>query len=114
VQAVYRAPVAAKLRVDLAPEARVDPLDDVLELDVREGDQAASRLMANAKREALLGINVAGNPRIRLERFLSGSRLLSNQTFRDLFPSETLLSAEGLMVKHIAPLHRHQGLNRTL
>src|SRR5215813_13294950 len=36
-------------------------------------------------------------PGFRLGGFLSGSRLLSTQTFRDLFPSETVMSAGGLV-----------------
>jgi class 3 adenylate cyclase len=40
----------------------------------------------------------------RLGGFLSGSRLLSTQTFRDLFPSETVMSAGGLAVKRLALL----------
>jgi class 3 adenylate cyclase len=40
----------------------------------------------------------------RLGGFLSGSRLLSPQTFLDLFPSETVMSAGGLAVKRVAVL----------
>jgi class 3 adenylate cyclase len=43
-------------------------------------------------------------PGMRLAGFLSGSRLLSTQTFRDLFPSETVMSAGGLAVKRVALL----------
>ena len=43
-------------------------------------------------------------PGMRLAGFLSGSRLLSIQTFRDLFPSETVMSAGGLAVKRMALL----------
>jgi class 3 adenylate cyclase len=71
---------------------------------VAPGPLELSFTNATASRNALLGINVTDYPRIRLERFLSGSRLLSNQTFRDLFPSETLLGADGLTVNHIALL----------
>ena len=59
---------------------------------------------ASAKRVALLGINVPGHYEIRLERFLSGSRLLSHQTFLDLFPSETIVSGDGLGVTEMALL----------
>jgi class 3 adenylate cyclase len=59
---------------------------------------------ATAKRNALLGINVPDHFGITLKRFLSGSRLLSSQTFLDLFPSETVVSGEGLTVKNIALL----------
>lgn len=43
-------------------------------------------------------------PGFRLGGFLSGSRLLSTQTYRDLFPSETVMSAGGLAVKRLALL----------
>ena len=71
---------------------------------VAPGRLKVSFTNASAKRHTLLGINVVDYPRIRLERFLSGSRLLCHQTFLDLFPSETVVSAEGLTVRHIAVL----------
>ena len=43
-------------------------------------------------------------PGVRLAGFLSGSRLLSAQTFRDLFPSETVMSTGGLAIKRVALL----------
>jgi class 3 adenylate cyclase len=43
-------------------------------------------------------------PGVTLGNFLSGSRLLSMQTFLDLFPSETVMSSGGLAVKRIALL----------
>ena len=43
-------------------------------------------------------------PGFKLGGFLSGSRLLSTQTFLDLFPSETVMSAGGLAVKRLAVL----------
>jgi class 3 adenylate cyclase len=43
-------------------------------------------------------------PGFKLGSFLSGSRLLSTQTFLDLFPSETVMSAGGLAVKRVAVL----------
>ncbi len=58
----------------------------------------------SAKRVPLLGINVPDHYQIKLERYLSGARLLSHQTFLDLFPSETIVSAEGLGVTEIALL----------
>ena len=51
-----------------------------------------------AFKEASPGFN------FELGRFLSGSRLLSTQTFRDLFPSETVMSADGLAIKRVALL----------
>jgi class 3 adenylate cyclase len=56
--------------------------------------------LTEAEREALKGTP----PGFRLGGFLSGSRLLSTQTFRDLFPSETVMSAGGLAVKRMAVL----------
>jgi hypothetical protein len=43
-------------------------------------------------------------PGVKLGGFLSGSRLLSTQTFLDLFASETVMSAGGLAVKRVAVL----------
>ena len=54
--------------------------------------------------EAELAAYKEGPPGFRLRGFLSGSRLLSTQTFRDLFPSETVMSAGGLAVKRVALL----------
>jgi class 3 adenylate cyclase len=57
--------------------------------------------LTEAELEALKGTQ----PGFRLlGGFLSGSRLLSTQTFRDLFPSETVMSAGGLAVKRMALL----------
>ena len=54
--------------------------------------------------EAELAANRDTPPGVSLAGFLSGSRLLSTQTFRDLFPSETVISAGGLAVKRVALL----------
>ena len=54
--------------------------------------------------EAELAANKDTPPGVKLAGFLSGSRLLSTQTFRDLFPSETVMSAGGLAVKRVALL----------
>jgi len=54
--------------------------------------------------EAELAASKDTPPGVRLAGFLSGSRLLSIQTFRDLFPSETVMSAGGLAVKRMALL----------
>ena len=45
---------------------------------------------------------LAAPTRVRLGNFLSGSRLLATQTFLDLFPTETVMSAGGLAVKNVA------------
>ena len=49
--------------------------------------------------EAELAAYKKAPPGFRLGGFLSGSRPFSTQTFRDLFPSETVMSAGGLAVK---------------
>ncbi len=54
--------------------------------------------------EAELAANKDTPPGVKLAGFLSGSRLLSTQTFRDLFSSETVMSAGGLAVKRVALL----------
>lgn len=41
---------------------------------------------------------------VKLADFLSGSQLLSTQTFLDLFPSETVMSSGGLAVKRVTLL----------
>jgi hypothetical protein len=54
-------------------------------------------------------------PGFRLGGFLSGSRLLSTQTFLDLFPSETVMSAGGLAGQAGGDrVYRHQGLDGAL
>lgn len=44
------------------------------------------------------------NARMKLSNYLSGSRLLANQTFLDLFPFETAVCAGGLAIKSVALL----------
>ena len=59
---------------------------------------------ATDQRFALLVVNLPGDYTWRMKPFLSGAQLLSNQTFLDLFESETILAAEGLAVKRLALL----------
>ena len=47
--------------------------------------------------------------------FLTGKRLLTTQTFRDLFRSEVIRASEGIGVKDITlAVHRHQGFDGSL
>lgn len=43
-------------------------------------------------------------PNLKLDPFLTGNRLLSNQTFRNLFRAETLATGEGLAVRDLTLL----------
>ncbi len=56
------------------------------------------------ERFALLVVNLPGDYEWKMKPFLSGAQLLSNQTFLDLFESETIVAAEGLAVKRLALL----------
>lgn len=74
-----------------------------------EGEVAAGPVsfdFANATddRYALLVANLPGDYEWTMGPFLSAARLLSNQTFLDLFASETIVAAEGLEVKSLALL----------
>jgi class 3 adenylate cyclase len=59
---------------------------------------------ATATRYALMIVRLAGEYELRLSSFLSGADLLSSQTFRELFPAETIAVGEGLAVKRLALL----------
>jgi hypothetical protein len=67
---------------------------------------SSSRIVASAIRlsAAELSVLEGKTPGVTLGNFLSGSRLLSTQTFLDLFPSETVMSSGGLAVKRLALL----------
>jgi class 3 adenylate cyclase len=111
------------------PEFIVDPSSgnriervDITQLEARPGEKVqtvapgpltytltnatSARIIASAisisaaERSAFAGTT----PGFKLGGFLSGSRLLSTQTFLDLFPSETVMSAGGLAVKRVAVL----------
>jgi class 3 adenylate cyclase len=56
------------------------------------------------ERYALLVLNFPDDYEWTRKPFLSGAQLLSNQTFLDLFESETIVAAEGLAVKRLALL----------
>jgi class 3 adenylate cyclase len=59
---------------------------------------------ATEQRYALLVVNITNDFRLTMKPFLSGARMLSTQTFLDLFSSETIVAAEGLGVKRVALL----------
>ena len=101
--------------VDASSDNRVERVD-ITQRDGRPGEKmqtvAPGSLMYNltnaspariiasaisisaAERSAFIGTT----PGFKLGGFLSGSRLLSTQTFLDLFPSETVMSAGGLAI----------------
>lgn len=111
------------------PELIVDPLSDnrvdridITERDGRPAEQTRTVApgsltynLTNASPDRIIASAIsitaaerttlsATTPGFRLGGFLSGSRLLSTQTFLDLFPSETVMSAGGLAVKRVAVL----------
>jgi class 3 adenylate cyclase len=53
---------------------------------------------------ALMIIRLPEDYELRMQPFLSGAELLSNQTFLDLFASETIVAGEGLAVRRLALL----------
>lgn len=59
---------------------------------------------ATDHRYALLVANLPGDYLWTMGPFLSASQLLSNQTFLDLFASETIVAAEGLEVRRLTLL----------
>jgi class 3 adenylate cyclase len=63
-----------------------------------------ARIVASALSFSAAEVEATAGSGITLGGFLSGSRLLSTQTFLDLFPSETVMSGGGLAVKRVALL----------
>ena len=59
---------------------------------------------ATDERYALMIISLPGDFEVKMQPFLSGAEVLSNQTFVDLFASETIVAGEGLAVKRLALL----------
>lgn len=57
---------------------------------------------ATDERYALMIINLPGHYTLTMQPFVSGAELLSNQTFLDLFDSETIVAGEGLAVRRLA------------
>jgi class 3 adenylate cyclase len=74
------------------------------ETEIAAGPVRLEFTNATEDRYALLVTNLPGDYKWRMKPFLSGAQLLSNQTFLDLFESETIVAAEGLGVKRLALL----------
>jgi class 3 adenylate cyclase len=74
------------------------------EAEIAAGPVRVEFTNATDQRFALLVVNLPGDYEWTMKPFLSGARLLSNQTFLDLFESETIVAAEGLAVKRLALL----------
>jgi class 3 adenylate cyclase len=74
------------------------------EAEIAAGPVRVDFTNATDERYALLVVNLPGDYEWTMKPFLSGAQLLSNQTFLDLFQSETIVAAEGLAVKRLALL----------
>jgi class 3 adenylate cyclase len=59
---------------------------------------------ATDDRYALMVVNLRDHYELTMQPFLSGAELLSNQTFLDLFETETIVAGEGLAVRRLAIL----------
>ena len=59
---------------------------------------------ATGERYALMIIRFTESFQLTLTSFLSGAELLSNQTFRELFATETMATGEGLAIQRLALL----------
>jgi class 3 adenylate cyclase len=59
---------------------------------------------ATADRYPLLITMLPDHYEVAMGPFLSGTEVLSNQTFLDLFAEETIIAGEGLVVRHLALL----------
>ena len=75
-----------------------------LTYNLTNGSPARIIAAAMSFSEAEFGATGGDPAGFRLEGTLSGSRLLSTQTFLDLFPSEMVMSGGGLAVKRVALL----------
>ena len=72
--------------------------------DIAAGPVEIEFTNATDERYALMIISFSTDFHITMQPFLSGAALLSNQTFLDLFVTETLVAGEGLAVKRLALL----------
>jgi class 3 adenylate cyclase len=72
--------------------------------DIAAGPVEIEFTNATVERYALMVIRFSSDFHITMQPFLSGAALLSNQTFLDLFVTETLVAGEGLTVKRLALL----------
>lgn len=90
-------PVHCVYRENRVPEPILEVAPGPLEYHLTNGTSSRFRALA---------LKIANPERwnVRLADFLSGSQLLSTQTFLDLFPSETVMSSGGLAVKRVTLL----------
>ncbi len=90
-------PVHCVYRENRVPEPVVEVAPGPLEFHLTNGTSSRFRALA---------LKIVNPERwsVKLADFLSGSQLLSTQTFLDLFPSETLMSSGGLAVKRVTLL----------
>ena len=80
------------------------PRAESFEGEIAAGPVGFDFTNATDDRYALLVANIPGDYEWTMEPFLSAARLLSNQTFLDLFASETIVAAEGLEVRRLTLL----------
>ena len=73
-------------------------------IDVAPGPVEIDFTNATDERYALHITMLPDHYDVRMQPFLSGAELLSNQTFLDLFASETIVAGEGLAVQRLALL----------
>jgi class 3 adenylate cyclase len=74
------------------------------EAEIDAGPVEVEFTNATEERYALMILGLPDEYDVTMEPFLSGAELLSNQTFLDLFASETIVAGEGLAVKRLALL----------
>jgi hypothetical protein len=72
--------------------------------DIAAGPVRIEFTNATAERYALMITRLPDHYGLTMTSFLSGAQLLSNQTFRELFATETITAGEGLAVKRLALL----------
>ncbi len=72
--------------------------------DIAAGPVEVEFTNATDERYALMIINIRGEYVLSMQPFLSGAEVLSNQTFLDLFDTETIVAGEGLAVRRLALL----------
>ena len=74
---------------------------DAYRADIAAGPVRIEFTNATSERYALMITSLPDHYTLSMTPFLSGTRLLSNQTFRELFGTETISSGEGLAVKRL-------------
>ena len=74
------------------------------EAEIAAGPVEIEFTNATDERYALMILGLPDDYEVTMQPFLSGAELLSNQTFLDLFASETIVAGEGLAVRRLALL----------